>query len=212
MKIESVTKKNNKDVIINFDNNSRLVINYEVFLKSSLRKGMEISSDRFTYLTEENEKHSIKTEAVNYLAQRIHSEKELKIKLQQKKHKNELINEIIKELKEKELLDDYKFSVIYAEEKIRLKLWGEKKIRSELIKKGISSEIISRVTDEKFSVTNNLENAIELASKKLKSLSYKNLGRRNLAEKIYTFLASRGYDYQTSREAVEKILGEYFIE
>jgi regulatory protein len=212
MKIESIAKKDKKNVIIHFDNNTHLIINYEVFLKSSLRKGMDLSSDRFSFLVEENEKHKIKSEAINYLAKRIHSEKELRIKLQRKRHNSDLINDIVNELKEKELLDDYKYSLIYSEEKIRLRLWGEKKIKSELMKKGINNEIISKVIEEKFSGASNLENAVELASKKLKSLSYKNLEKRNLAEKVYSFLAARGYDYNTSREAVEKVLNENFID
>ncbi|HEX9741059.1 MAG TPA: regulatory protein RecX, partial [Ignavibacteriaceae bacterium] len=140
MKIESIAKKDKKNVIIHFDNNTHLIINYEVFLKSSLRKGMNLSSDRFSFLVEENEKHKIKSEAINYLAKRIHSEKELRIKLQRKRHNSDLINDIVNELKEKELLDDYKYSLIYSEEKIRLRLWGEKKIKSELMKKGINNE------------------------------------------------------------------------
>jgi len=212
MKINRIAKKDKRNVLINFDDGNELIINYEIFLKNGLRKGMEVSSDRFSFLAEENEKHKIKTEAVNYLAKRIHSEKELRAKLLQKKHKLEMINEIISELKEKELVDDYKFSLIYTEEKTRIKLWGEKKIKSELMKKGISSEIISRTMSEKFPDENKLENAVELASKKIKSFSYKNLEKRKLAEKIYSFLASRGYDYQTSREAVEKVLNERFIE
>lgn len=212
MKIERIAKKDKRNVIITFDDNNELIINYEILLKSGLRKGMEVSSDRFSFLVEENEKHKIKTEAINFLANRIHSEKELKLKLLRKKHKTEMIDEILNELKKKDLVDDYQYSLIYTEEKVRLKLWGEKKIKSELMKKGINSDIISKVISEKFPEENKLENAIELASKKIKSLSYKNPEKRKLAEKIYSFLASRGYDYQTSREAVEKILDERFVE
>ena len=212
MKIERIVKKDRRNVIIDFDDDSNLIINYEVLLKNGLRKGMEVSSDRFSFLIEENEKYKIKTSAINYLAKRIHSERELKTKLQQKKYDREIINQVVDELKERELVDDYKFSLIFIEEKIRTKLWGEKKIKSELLKKGINNEILSRVMSEKFPGDNSLENAVELASKKIKSLSYKNLEKRKLAEKVYAFLASRGYDYQVSKEAVEKVLNENFID
>jgi regulatory protein len=212
MKIEKIAKKNSRDVVIKFDNQSELVINYEIFLKGGLRKGYEVSPDRFSLLVEENEKHKIKMEAINFLAKRIHSEKELRTKLLRKKHKLEMINEIINELKEKELVDDYKYAIIYTEEKVRTKLWGEKKIKSELMKKGINADILSDVITEKFPEGNDIESAVELASKKIKSLSYRNLEKRKLAEKVYAFLASRGYDYGTSKEAVEKVLDESFIE
>ena len=212
MKIEKIAKRNRRDVIVYFNTDSELIINYEVFLKSGLKKGMEVSSDRFSFLEEENEKHKIKMQAINYLAKRIHSEKELRIKLLQKKHRLEIINEIINDLKEKELINDLKFALIFTEEKIRTRLWGGKKIKSELIKKGINSGIISQVFLEKFPEADLLENAFELASKKIKSLSNKNIEKRKLAQKVYSFLASKGYDYETSREAVEKVLNERFIE
>ena len=212
MKIEKIAKKNRNNVVIKFDNQSELVINYEIFLKGGLRKGNEVSSDRFSFLVEENEKHTIKTDAVNFLARRIHSEKELRTKLLRKKYKPNMIDEIIDELKEKELIDDYKYGLIFTEEKMRTKLWGEKRIKGELIKRGINFDLISQVIKEKFPEGNKLNNAITLAEKKMKTLSKYDLERRKLAERIYSYLSSRGYDYQTSKEAVEKVLDENFIE
>jgi len=212
MIIEKIAKKDRRNVVINFDNGTELIINYEIFLKSGLKKGFGITSDRFSFLIEENKKHYVKTSAINLLAKRIQSEKELRLKLLRKKYEKEMVNEVIEELKQKGLIDDYKFALIYSEEKIRTKLWGQQKIKGELIHKGISNEIISKVIEEKFPPENKFENAFQLASKKIKSLSHRKLDKRKLAERIYLFLSSKGYDYSTSREVVEKVLEEGFIE
>jgi len=212
MIIEKIAKKDRRNVVINFDNGTELIINYEIFLKSGLKKGFGITSDRFSFLIEENKKHYVKTSAINLLAKRIQSEKELRLKLLRKKYEKEMVNEVIEELKQKGLIDDYKFALIYSEEKIRTKLWGQQKIKGELIHKGISNEIISKVIEEKFPPENKFENAFQLASKKIKSLSHRRLDKRKLAERIYLFLSSKGYDYSTSREVVEKVLEEGFIE
>ena len=74
------------------------------------------------------------------------------------------------------------------------------------------SELISQVIKEKFPEGNKLNDAVILAEKKMKTLSHQKLERRKLAERIYSYLSSRGYDYETSREAVEKVLGENFTE
>jgi len=212
MIIEKIAKKDRRNVVINFDNGTELIINYEIFLKSGLKKGFGITSDRFSFLIEENKKHYVKTSAINLLAKRIQSEKELRLKLLRKKYEKEMVNEVIEELKQKGLIDDYKFALIYSEEKIRTKLWGQQKIKGELIHKGISNEIISKIIEEKFPPENKFENAFQLASKKIKSLSHRKLDKRKLAERIYLFLSSKGYDYSTSREVVEKVLEEGFIE
>ena len=210
MIIERITKKDSRNVVIHFDNDEKLIINLEVFIKSGLKKGMGVSSDRFSFLIDENRRYYVKLRAIRLLARRPHSEKELRTKLYQKKYEKEMINDVIDELKEKELLDDYKFAQIFTEEKMRTKLWGEKKMKGELIKKGISRELISQVIEEKFPEGNKLDDAIILAEKKVKTLLHKNLEKRKLAEKIYSYLSSRGYDFETSREAVEKILDESF--
>ena len=206
--IKKITKKDSRNVVIHFDNDEKLIINLEVFIKSGLRKGMGVSSDRFSFLVDENKRYHIKLHAVRLLARRLHSEKELRTKLFQKRYEKRMINDVIEELKNKELLDDYKFALIFTEEKMRTKLWGEKKIKGELIKKGIARELIEQVTKEKFPEGNKLNDAIALAEKKVKTLLYKNLERRKLAERIYSYLSSRGYDYETSRGAVEKVLNE----
>jgi len=212
MIIEKIAKKDSLNVVIHFNNDEKLIINLEVFIKSGLKKGMGVSSDRFSLLVDENRKYYVKLRAVRLLARRPHSEKELRSKLYQKKYEKEMINDVIEELKEKELIDDYKFAQIFTEEKMRLKLWGEKKIKGELIKKGISRELISQVVEEKFPEGNKLNDAIILAEKKIKTLLHKNLEKRKLAERIYAYLSSRGYDYETSREAVEKVLDEILID
>ncbi len=208
MIIEKITKKDSRNVVIHFDNDEKLIINLEVFIKSGLKKGMGVSSDRFSFLVDENRRYYVKLRAIRLLARRPHSEKELRTKLYQKKYEKEMITEVIDELKEKELLDDYKFAQIFTEEKMRTKLWGEKKMKGELIKKGISRELIEQIIEEKFPEGNKLNDAITLAEKKMKTLLHKNLEKRKLAEKIYIYLSSRGYDYETSKEAVEKVLNE----
>ena len=212
MKIERITKKDNRNVVIHFDNEEKLIINLEVFIKSGLKKGMGVSSDRFSFLIDENRRYYVKLYAIRLLARRPHSEQELRTKLFQKRYEKEMISDAIEELKEKKLIDDYKFALIFTEEKMRTKLWGEKKIKGELIKKGISRELISQVIEEKLPEGNKLNDAVILAEKKMKMLSHQKLERRKLAERIYSYLSSRGYDYETSRDAVEKVLDENFTE
>lgn len=212
MKIEKISKKDNKNVLIEFDNNEKLILNYEVFLKNSLRKGYSVSADRFSFLIDENKKHAVKSSAIIILSKRPHSEKELRLKLLQKKYDKDFVSAVLSELKDKDLLDDHKFASIFTEEKRNSRLWGEKKIKSELIKRGINPEIISQVLSEKFTEEDSLNNAITLAEKKIKSLVGRISDKRKLAERIYSFLSSRGFNYDISKQAIDKVLNETFIE
>ena len=208
MKITRIVKKDEKNVIVYLDNNEKLILTYEILLKNGLRKNRDIPEDHFHFLIRENQKHHIKQKAFSYIGRRHHSAFEIRTKLRQKKYENSLIEEIMNDLIAKKYIDDLEFAGIFTDENIRLKLWGKNKIKGELIKRGVDREIISQVLNEKFPEGNDLENAVDLARRKYKSLQKRNLEEMNLKQKLYTFLSSRGYDYETSKEAVNKIIRE----
>ena len=206
MKITRVVKKDSKNVTIQLDNDDIIFINYEIFLKSGLRKNDDISENQIDSLIKENQRFAVKQRAFRYLGRRLLSENELRVKLKQKKYDENIIDEIIEFLKEKEYLNDLEFANIFSSENIRNKFWGKNKIKAELIRRGINNEIISQVLFEKFPDGNDLNNAIELAQKKYQLLSKRNLEQKKLKEKLISFLFSKGYDYEVIKEAVEQIV------
>ena len=206
MKIERVLKKNEKDVTIVLDNDEKLFLAYEVFIKSGLRKNDEISESRFSSLIEENQTYHLKQKAFRLLGRRQHSAFELKLKLRQKGYKEEFISNVIKQLLELNYLNDYDYAKSFAEENIKNKLWGQRKIEAELFKKGVNREIISQIIMEKFSDGNQIEKAVELGRKKYKSLISRNLDEDKIHSKIISFLLSKGYDYDTVRKTIDLVI------
>jgi len=112
----------------------------------------------------------------------------------------------LQDLVEKALLNDTEFAEIFTEENIRLKLWGKNKIKSELIKRGVAQEIIAKVLLEKFQPEVNYDNAILLAEKKLRLLKNRGFDQNKLKQKLFAFLGSRGYDCETCKEVIGKIV------
>jgi regulatory protein len=216
MKVVSISRKDDNNVVVHLDNDEKLFLSYEVLLKNGLKKNDEISEDRFAILVNQNQLHFIKQRAVRYLARRLHSVNELRIKLKQKKYDNTFIDNVLTELSEKNILDDYQFASQYADENIRNKFWGKNKLKAELIKKGIAGTIITRVIEEKISSgAGELESAVELANKKLRLLTSRKLEPRKLKEKLMTFLMAKGYPYDVVSQAASRVLkndDEFFEE
>ena len=213
MVIARIQKKNDNNVIVLLDNDQKLFLSYEVLLKNGLRKGSEVSESHFDYLVKENQKYFIKQKAFALLGKRIHSVYELRTKLRQKKYDADLIQLTIDDLLNTRYLDDMKFAEMYAEEKLRLKLWGKTKLKSELMKKGISSSIITAVLEDKFPpVDEELDNASQLVKKKYSQLMNRNMEHQKLVKRLYAFLISRGYSYDVSRQAIEKLFNLSFEE
>ena len=95
MRVLKVVKKGKNDVTIQLDDDKYLILKLEVFLKSGLKKGDEISEDRFSFLIEQNKLFYIKQKAFRLLGRRQHSSSELRRKLWNKDYEQKLIDEVI---------------------------------------------------------------------------------------------------------------------
>ena len=208
MIINRIVKKGAKDIIIHFEDDEFLILALEVFLKSGLKKNDELSDDRFSFFVRENRLYHIKQRAFRYLGRRLHSASELRTKLRQKGYEIEMIDQVIGELRDKSYLDDTEFASVFIEEKFKSKMWSERKLKSELIKKGISSSVISDVLSKKFPDEGDFNNALTVSLKKYKILQERNLDLQTTKKKLISFLNSRGYNYETIKQVCDKIIAD----
>jgi regulatory protein len=206
MKIDRVSRKDEKNVSVYFDNGERLILSEDTFYSSGLRKGDEISEDRFSFFIEQNILYHIKQRALSFLARRFHSERELFIKLKSKSYEERLIKVVLNDLREKSFIDDNVFANHFIEEKLKKKSWGKNKIRAALFSKGVSGSIIDEAIQAFDSEEDQNETALTLANKKYNSLIKRETDNRKIKQKIISFLLSRGFDYEISAEVVNKII------
>jgi len=205
MKIESIISKDDKNVVVYFDDNEKLIISKDVFYQSGLRKGDEISEDRFLFFITQNQLYFVKQRALGYLARRAHSERELFLKLKKKKYDDSLIKEVINNLHQMSYLNDYNFAVHFIDEKLKKKRWGRNKIKAALFGKGVNGSTINEAFSEFEDEKNDFELAMELALKKLDQLNKRNSDPKKKYQKVSSFLISRGIDFEICREVCEKI-------
>lgn len=210
MKIERVVRKDEKNVSVYFEDGQRLILSEDTFYSSGLRKGDEISEDRFSFFVEQNILYYIKQRAISFLARRFHSERELLLKLKTKSYEERLIKIVLQNLKDHSFIDDKNFASHFIEEKLKRKKWGMNKIKSALYTKGVSSKIIDELLKEFDNTENNLESITEIAAKKINQLRKRNVDEKKLYQKVITFLLSRGFDYETSSEVCRKIIKQDF--
>lgn len=205
MIITRIVKKGKCDVTIYFDNDSLLFLTVEVFLKSGLKKGDDISEDRFSFLIEQNKLFHIKQRAFRLLGRRHHATSELKRKLWNKDYEQKLIDEVIEDLQKKGYLDDKEFIRAFVAEKIKTKNWSTKKIKSELLKRGIDSKLIDKMPNVR-TVESDFESAMKLADKKYELLFKRNLDPKEMRNKLSVFLFSKGFDYDLIKEVCDKLM------
>lgn len=206
MIVERIVSKDDEKATVFFDNGEKLILHKDVLYQSGLRKGDEISSDRFSILNNQEIFYLIKQKAFRLLQRRIHTSRELYTKLRQKFSDDLLIKKCLTELQQKGFINDREFSLAFISEKQKSKKWSKAKLKSELIKRGVSNEIISEVLNQTFDTEKEIESAKELAEKKLSQIIKKENDKRKVFQKIMMYLQSKGYDYEMSSEVVRKIL------
>lgn len=105
---------------------------------------------------------------------------------------SELLNEIINRLVARGYVDDRKFAEFWAQNRFVKKGVSQKRLAMELMKKGISREIIDEVLDGR----NDEEEIRKMAAKKRP--------RYKEPEKLMAYLVRQGFPYDLVRKVVEE--------
>ena len=103
---------------------------------------------------------------------------------------SELSNRIISQLVFKGYVDDAKFAEYYVENRFVKKGISRKRLRMELVKKGIASSIIDEVL-------NGRDDEEEIKKMILKKRA------KYTQEKLIAYLCRQGFDYQLTKELVQ---------
>lgn len=203
MVVKEVRRRGN-NVFVSFNENKELIIPYDVFLKNYLSVEDEISDKEIKDIELKVEIYKIKQSSFRYLSGRNHSRYELQVKLMKKKYQKDLIQDVLNDLERQQLLSDSEFAKSYFSAQQRRKR-GLLKIKSDLYKKGVSREIIEETLsghqdDEIF-----IESAMIMAQKKYNVLVKREIKKSKINQKIFQFLASRGFTSNIIIESIKKI-------
>lgn len=180
-------------------------VSLATLVSQSLKVGEKLTDDRIAKIIKEEDFAKLFDSTLKILSLRPRSEKELKDYLAQKIAKSQnikfreaaqsiVIFQVIKKLEKLKYVNDLEFANWWAESRMT-QAKGPRLIKVELIQKGIDPQIIEKVLS---SIVNQKELAQKALEKKIKK--WKNLPGDQLKRKIYTYLASRGFDWDTIKE------------
>ena len=139
--------------------------------------------------------------AYRLLGYRQRSEIELRNKLSSRFAKAE-IDAVIERLRDKHMVDDIAFAQYWRERREMLNPRSRRMVCIELRQKGIDKEVISKVLVS----YNDEENAYRAAKKKANLLSKECYG--NFRHKISSFLMRRGFNYEVTKQTVDRLWRE----
>ncbi len=128
-------------------------------------------------------------QAVRLIAVKDRTEKEMRDRLAQKGFGPDEIDETVEFLKNYKYIDDAEYARRYAADGVNLKGWGPGRIRTELLRRGISRETVDQTLEQ---MEADPREQIDLIMER--RFSNSDLSNRNERNRIFGYFARRGYN------------------
>jgi regulatory protein len=163
-----------------------------------LAKGQYLSDEEIGALQTGDEHERAYQSALHYLGSRPRSSAEVQRNLHEKGFGEDTITTAIARLLEHHYLDDEEFARYWLDNRNRFRPRSAKAIRYELRQKGVDREAIESALQE----LDEDEAAWVAAAGKLSR--WRDLPQEEFERKLSAFLARRGFNFETTRRAVQR--------
>jgi regulatory protein len=179
-------------------------VHEDILIKHRLFKGEVVDRDRMESILKDEEFQDALRCAIAFVGRKPRSAEEVQQKLNSKGYAEELIQPVIKKLKEQNIINDGEFARTWTEHRIFSQKKGRQWVKMELLQKGVSKENI-KIALEQVDEEAEYDSALQLARKKWKPLTGSIRERKH---KITGYLLRRGY----TNSVVGKVLNNMITE
>lgn len=200
MKVKKIEFDKKTEVFkVSFEDENELLLNYETFEKYKISLDSDFTLNEVLEMKYFSDIERAKLKAIKFVLGKFKTKMEVRKKLN-KEFDNDIIDEVLNFLEKNSYVDDRNYAIYFIEDKQKLNGYGKNKIKSLLIQKGISKQIIDEFI---FDEDNEFENALKMGIKKLNLLkNEENIFKKK--QKIINYLAYRGFSF----DIIQKVLGE----
>ena len=193
--------------VIDVDGQEFAVVSADALAETKTRIGVVLDDSRAAQLREASDVTEAYDRALNLLAFRARSARELQRRLIQKGVTADRADKVIARLREVGLIDDADFARQVARSKVSSGA-SRRRLHQELFKRGVARNVADEAVDQVIEEENVDEVAVaeRVARKRLPLLSGADAPTRR--RRLYGFLARRGHDSDTIRQVMDRVLGE----
>ena len=185
-------------VKIHLDNGEILELDKNFYPNFYLYQGKDISNKELKKIKESNGTAALLEYALKIRQKSLYSEYRMREKLYDKGASKEQVDQVIKVLKQNDLIDDKAFIEEHIEYYNSLN-YGKNKIISKLVDKGIFMEKLEKINFPISTERKKANNQLPKLEKK-----YSKYNDREKKQHIYNALISLGFDNQIAKETADK--------
>lgn len=168
-----------------------------------LQIGQTLSDEKIVELKDQDARESAYQQALRWIEYRDRSAAEIQRNLQQRGVSEEIIAEVMARLQRSGLIDDSRFARLWVENRTEFRPRGRRALTYELREKGIDPAAVEGVLVD-FDESAAAYQAAHRYARKLKGLPWLDFKRKLLGH-----LARRGFNYETSKEAIARVWEEW---
>jgi regulatory protein len=188
-------KNNPNRYSIYVDDKYAFPLSANALLDTGLHRGQELTEEELTATRTKAELMRGYDQALNYIALRKRTNREVGDYLKRKEYGQEAIDQIIEKLMDARLLDDTDFAESFVRDRQLLKPRSKRQLTAELRKKGADRESIEAVLA-------NVSTDDELAA--LREVINKKLTRYSDQQKLIRYLQGQGFAYSMIKQALNQ--------
>jgi len=167
-----------------------------------LSVGQVIDDAKIAQLKAEDEFEVAYQRALRLIRYRPRTESEIRQNLTRNETPEALQDMVVNRLKENRLLDDAAFAQTWVENRSELRPRSRRALAHELGRRGVDRSLV----DESLAHIDDNEMAYQAAQRR--APKFKDLEWPDFRLKLFRFLAQRGFNYEASREAIERVWQE----
>ena len=208
MKITAKQGKGTK-IHIHIDGEYLLTVDEDFWFSSGYISGDEINDGDLAAFKEAAGSRLAFNSAMFSLDMRDHSEKEIRQKLS-RKYDAHSVDTAVEKLVDLGLVNDRRYAELLTRELFERKKYGKNRVRSELFRKGIDSDIVNEVLEayEEENEPDNVEKIVDIIRKKY----YNKLIDEKSRQKVVAALVRLGYSFSDIRQAMREFSSDEFFE
>ena len=193
--------------VVDVDGKAFAIVSAETLSETKTRVGVVVDDRLATRLNDASEDAAMYDRALNLLAFRARSARELERRLTMKGESRERAQRVIERLRVVGLINDADF----ARQVVRAKVSAgasKRRLQQELFKRGVARDVADQAVAEVLEdeSVDELAVAERIARKRLPSLASADAATQR--RRLYGFLARRGHDSETIRTVMDRVLSD----
>ena len=191
--------------VVDVDGREFAIVTADALAETKTRIGVVVDDARALALQEASEMSAVYDRALNLLAFRARSARELHRRLVQKGATPGRAEQVVDKLRERGLIDDADFARQLTRSKVSAGA-SKRRLQQELFKRGVARDVADEAVEQVLEEEEVDEVAVaeRVARKRLPSLASADAQSRR--RRLYGFLARRGHDSDTIREVMDRVL------